>query len=116
MQTGLYDDAISAWSKFIALSPGSSKIHFNLGLAYANKDMFSEAIAAFKKALSIDPENIQTLYHLADAYDKSGLIDDAFHEYNIAAKLISKAKNKKNNASADKQNNSEEIVVTFGEK
>lgn len=61
------DAAIAMLSKAAGLSPEDADIHVLLGVAYAEKGMFSEAIASTEKSLSIRPHFREATENLAAA-------------------------------------------------
>ncbi len=63
--------------KAVALDPGLARVHFQLGVLYADARRFPEAIAALEKAATLDPSMAQAHYRLALAYRRLGQDDQA---------------------------------------
>ena len=53
-------------------SPSDWQVHFDLGLAYLNHDMFSEAVAPFERARELDGNRVATHLNLSLALTNSG--------------------------------------------
>ena len=98
--------------KLLELNPASSKAHFNLGLAYASKNMVESAISEFRKTVSSDPENIGARYNLAYAYEEKDMIDEAVAEYKKAMDVNYREQGK-TIETANKQKEPENVIVTF---
>ncbi len=72
------------WSKTVKQSPGSSRAHNNLGVAYAEKGMIPEALTEFKTALKYDPHYQIAYSNLGESYRKKGMWDLAISSYEKA--------------------------------
>ncbi len=90
----LYVIALAAFAVFVNMDyfPVSSKnyfptAHYNLGLAYARKDMLDQAIAEYKRAIEIKPDYAYAHYNLGFVYNRKGLVDQAIEEYKKAIGL-----------------------------
>src|SRR6266699_5478512 len=53
-------------------APSDWHVHFELGCAYLNHDMFSEAVAPFERARQLDGNQVATLLNLSAALSNSG--------------------------------------------
>ncbi len=51
----IWHDSLTLWLDTAKKSPASCKAYYNLGNAYAGKEMFEEAIKSYKKAISLGP-------------------------------------------------------------
>lgn len=73
---GLYDAAISAYRKVLALAPRRPGIHFRIGRALlasgrggaTSGDLLPEAQRAFEAELDIDPTNANAAYEIAEIH------------------------------------------------
>jgi hypothetical protein len=54
-ENGLYDQAISDYSKAIEINPNYTKAYTNRGVAYYKKALYDQAISDYNKAIEIDP-------------------------------------------------------------
>lgn len=54
-----YRNEIALWEATVALSPGKSRVHNNLGYAYAQSGRIEEARRAYERALQINPLEIR---------------------------------------------------------
>lgn len=63
---GLYDLAISDYTKALEIDPRYADAYYNRGNAYAKKGLYDQAISEFTKALEINPRH-------ADAYYNRGI-------------------------------------------
>jgi tetratricopeptide (TPR) repeat protein len=63
----VYQEAITALKKAIALEPENADMYFELGVAYNRLFQYQEAVKAFEKASELDPSN----YRASDALDKA---------------------------------------------
>ena len=68
---GRIDEAIAEYKKILKEDPGNYKIHYNLGVLYAQSKKYSLAIAAFRKAANVkSPLRKDALYNLVIIYGK----------------------------------------------
>ena len=88
LQNGEYTQGLSSLMKAYELSPDSSKINNNLGMAYYLKDSLPNAGKHFKKAVDIDPKNIDALNNLASYYFRVNNITKAKDIYLKISKFI----------------------------
>lgn len=74
-------EAVEAYERAVALSPGLPTDHSSLGIAYQHLEQYDRAVAAYQKALAILPCDANTHDLLGDLYRKLGKVDEALHEY-----------------------------------
>lgn len=79
-----YRDAIEAYSKAIANSPGFAIAHTNKGRAYMDLDEYNRAIESFNDAVRAEPSVGEHYYNLGVAYEKLKEYEKAEHFLNIA--------------------------------
>lgn len=72
-----YDAAIEQHLKTIEIDSSFALSHTELGMVYAQKQMYQEAISEHQKAISLDPENAFALSSLGYTYTISGRKDEA---------------------------------------
>ena len=61
----LYDKAVEAYEKCVALNPQYKEAWYNLGIAYSRVQQFRKEIDAYKKAIDADPRYEKALYNLS---------------------------------------------------
>lgn len=67
----VYDEAIAAWEKAIALCPTFATAHRNLALAYFNKrNDPAKALAMLERAFELDQSDARVLFELDQLYKK----------------------------------------------
>jgi tetratricopeptide (TPR) repeat protein len=75
------DEAITAYTKALALNPGSASAAYNLGFVYLDKNMTEPAVQQFKRAMQLDPKNLNAIYYAGYASEKLGRRDEAKRLY-----------------------------------
>ena len=64
--------AIVASRRGLALDPGISLAHYNIGTSYLEMERYEEAIASFEAALELKPGMMEALNNLGNAYHHQG--------------------------------------------
>lgn len=64
--------------------PSSSIMHYNLGLAYSQKQLLDEAISEFKQALECDSQLAQACVNIGGLYFRKGEVDQCI-AFNLKA-------------------------------
>ncbi|GGA56311.1 tetratricopeptide repeat protein [Okeania sp. KiyG1] len=77
LREGKLDDAVAAYREAIALNPGFSYGHHNLGEALVKVGRIEEAIAAFRQAVAINPQASWSLYKLGVLLRGEGQFQEA---------------------------------------
>ncbi|NEQ71642.1 MAG: tetratricopeptide repeat protein [Okeania sp. SIO2C9] len=77
LREGKLDDAVAAYREAIALNPGFSYGHHNLGEALVKVGRIDEAIAAFRQAVAINPQASWSLYKLGVLLQGKGQFQEA---------------------------------------
>ncbi|HEY6290595.1 MAG TPA: tetratricopeptide repeat protein [Terriglobia bacterium] len=84
----MYDQAIAAYQKLIAMNPNDATFHNGLGTTYASMDKIPEAQAEFQKAAELNPAGAaQAYYNLGAILSNAGKMDeaaDAFKKATVA--------------------------------
>jgi tetratricopeptide (TPR) repeat protein len=63
----VYQEAVTALKKAVALEPENADMYYELGVAYNHLFQYQEAVKAFEKATELDPGN----YRASDALEKA---------------------------------------------
>jgi cytochrome c-type biogenesis protein CcmH/NrfG len=61
--TGKFQDAIQAYSKYLSMNPNNANVWTDLGVMYRRNGNPSEAISSFDRAAEIDPKHEQALFN-----------------------------------------------------
>lgn len=67
VKAGLYDEAITDYSKAIELDPRYAEAYSNRGFVYGRKGQFDAAIADYNKAIELNPK-------IAEVYNNRGFV------------------------------------------
>ena len=84
---GAFEEAISAYSKAIALDPGYGSPHSNLALAYSRKGRYGEAIPLFQRSIELLTNNND----IALSWKRLGNAYRRLNDYNNAVAAYQKA-------------------------
>lgn len=71
-QNEYWREPITFYKRALRYTPGSWRIHHNLGSAYADIGNYDQAIASYKKALRYAPGSWQIYHNLGNAYGDIG--------------------------------------------
>ncbi len=61
---GVFDEAIMEYEKILAADRTSVELHYNLGCAYFNKEIYGQAVLHFEKARILSPRDPDILHNL----------------------------------------------------
>jgi Flp pilus assembly protein TadD len=91
----MIDMAISEYKSTLGLLPEANGrktagVHYKLGLAYYDNEMFKDAVNELNKALEIMPNDSRVHYKLSMVYKKIGMFKQAEEELDIYKKLKKK--------------------------
>ncbi|MCP4253023.1 MAG: tetratricopeptide repeat protein [Candidatus Scalindua sp.] len=75
--TGEIDKAIDAFKEVLEIDSKEPEAHYNLGNAYADKEMFSDAIIMYKKAVENNHKFVDAYLNLSTLYLDMDLIEEA---------------------------------------
>ncbi len=65
LRTADWTSAVSLWESAASVSAGKSRVHYNLGVAYAYAGREADAFKAYTKAVELDPENYEARLNMA---------------------------------------------------
>jgi tetratricopeptide (TPR) repeat protein len=68
-RVGLWSDAVSIWQDTVSKSPGKSRAHFQLAMAYYDEGHFDRSVEEFEKAAALGPPTAELLLDWGLAYD-----------------------------------------------
>lgn len=68
----LYDEAIAAFNKVLAVDPKDPYTNIQIGQIYSSKQQYAQAVGVFRRALEAEPYNSTAAYSLAQAFIRSG--------------------------------------------
>jgi Flp pilus assembly protein TadD len=77
IQSGAYNEAVTAFRKVVTREPDNFEAQFNLGFSYLGWGRYSNAATELKKALSLNSRNAEVWSNLAIAYENLGRSSDA---------------------------------------
>jgi len=80
---GQFAEAINAYQKSVEQNPLSPTVHYNLGIAYKNRQEFEKAVSAFKKTLELEPFHLDARLSLGNVYNRLNRWEDAIGQLNI---------------------------------
>ena len=69
---GKYDDAIEQYNNVLDMDSDFYVAHWQLGLAYEQKQMYEQALAEFQKASKLSPRNSSILESIGETYALAG--------------------------------------------
>ena len=61
--TGKFQDAIQAYSKYLSLNPNNANVWTDLGVMYRRNGNLTEAISSFEKAIELNPQHEQARFN-----------------------------------------------------
>ncbi len=68
----LYDEAIAAFNKVLAVDPKDPYSNIQIGQSYSSRQQYAQAAEAFRRAMEAEPYNATAVYSLAQALIRSG--------------------------------------------
>jgi tetratricopeptide (TPR) repeat protein len=74
---GEIDKAIDEFKGVLEIDSKEPEAHYNLGNAYADKEMFSDAIIMYKKAVENNPKFVDAYLNLSTLYLDMDLVEEA---------------------------------------
>ncbi|MFA5149818.1 MAG: tetratricopeptide repeat protein [Candidatus Omnitrophota bacterium] len=78
---GIFDKAVSAYRRALAINKNEPAVANNLGLVLMNLENYKEAAHYLEEALRLDPGNVNFRYSLASVYRDEGRLKEAVLEY-----------------------------------
>jgi protein O-mannosyl-transferase len=86
-RAAVWDSALDLWQDTVQKSPGKSRPHFQLGVAYFDAGRYDLAVAEYEKTAAIDPPTYGLLVDWALALDKLDRMQAALDKLNQAANI-----------------------------
>ena len=86
-QNSYFKDPLTFFERTLKYSPGSARIHNNLGIKYFEAGRIDEGMARFKKAIEIDPRYPEAYNNLGHVYYTMGRNDEAQNLFVKATEL-----------------------------
>jgi len=83
----VWESPVSLWSDVVLKSPGKSRAHGNLGIAFYEAGQTGAAMEQYRHALALNPADHRTRNNLANAYEQRGEADKAVDLYREALRL-----------------------------
>lgn len=87
----IWKDDRRLWSDTIAKAPGNANAHFQMGLLFAQKNLFDKAYSEYQSALTLAPNNafFKSSVHnsLGLLYKKNGQYIKAYDEFQSSVKI-----------------------------
>ena len=68
----LYDEAIAAFNKVLAVDPKDPYTNIQIGQIYSSKQQYPQAAEVFRRAMEAEPYNATAVYSLAQAMIRAG--------------------------------------------
>jgi len=86
-QNRYWSDPIRFYETTLRYAPGSSRLHYNLGIQYKISSRLRDAIGCYSKAIELDPGNPSYYNNRANAYAQEGEFMKAISDYTKAIEL-----------------------------
>ncbi|MBZ0091473.1 MAG: tetratricopeptide repeat protein, partial [Sulfuricellaceae bacterium] len=81
---GLFEQAMSCYSRVLEIEPSSASAYFGIGNTQQSQGKLDEAAKSFAKALELNPDFIEARYNLANLQKSFGHYAEAIDNYRIA--------------------------------
>jgi len=79
--------SIGFYEQLVTYRPDDYRVINNLGMEYANKNIFDKALVTYLKAIALDPQNPVAYHNIAGTYRDTGHIDLALENFQKAIAL-----------------------------
>jgi Tfp pilus assembly protein PilF len=88
-QDGLskFADAVSSYSKALAIQPNTPDLHFNLAIALTNTGRLVEAESHYRKTIALQPQFFEAHGNLGTILQKLGKLEEAINSYRKALSI-----------------------------
>lgn len=90
-QNTVWKDREILYKYILKFNPQSSRVHFNLGSAYGEKNLDDMAAAEFKKAIELMPDYVDGYVNLGYSYQKNGKVEEAARIFKRAKEVAPKS-------------------------
>jgi len=79
--------SIGFYEQLVTYRPDDYRVINNLGMEYANKNIYDKAFVTYLKAIALDPKNPVAYHNIAGTYRDTGHLDLAIQNFNKAIEL-----------------------------
>jgi tetratricopeptide (TPR) repeat protein len=79
-----WKDPVVFYNQVLQYSPNSYRVCNNLGMCYANRNLFNDAESMYRRAYALEPANPVAIHNLGNLYKARGQIDGAIQLFNAA--------------------------------
>jgi len=79
--------SIGFYEQLVTYRPDDYRVINNLGMEYANKDIYDKALVTYLKAIALDPKNPVAYHNIAGTYRDTGRIQLALKNFQKAIEL-----------------------------
>ncbi len=87
LRNAMWEDGIKLWEDTVKKSPVTAKAHYNLAIAYQDRNIPDKAIEQYLIVIKLNPNNVKAHYNLAVAYRNLNMPDKAIEQYLTAVRL-----------------------------
>lgn len=87
LKKGRIEDAVSDFTRAIALGPQNALVYNARGSAYFQLNQFDNAVSDYNKAIEIKPDLAAAYQNRGSVYYRQGLFDNAISDYNKALEI-----------------------------
>ena len=84
---GLYDQAITDFTKALGVDPGMAESYFNRAMAYEKQEKYEQAIADYTRVIQLDPRPLTSYINRGYIYQKMKLYDQAIKDFSKAIEM-----------------------------
>jgi tetratricopeptide (TPR) repeat protein len=86
-QTRVWKSALALWSNAVAIDPGSSFAHYNLGCALAKAGERAAAVEEYRRSIECNGFRPESHFNLGNALREEGRCDEALREYELSVRV-----------------------------
>jgi len=86
-QKGLYDQAITDFTKALGVDPSMADSHLYRARAYEKKEKYDQAIADYTRVIQLDPRPLTSYINRGYIYQKMKLYDQAIKDFSKAIEM-----------------------------
>jgi tetratricopeptide (TPR) repeat protein len=86
-RNAVWRSEILLWEDAVIKSPGKARVHYNLALAYHEKDLQDKAVKHYRHATELKPDYAGAYYNMGNIYFDKGIYEQAIEHYRMTAFL-----------------------------